>query len=71
MDVFLVPGADADVRGLQRFKLDLRTGSTVYADSTFTHYPIEDLMREAGIELQPIWKKLQTPRTALGRLLAG
>ncbi len=53
VEVFLAPGAEADVRALHRFQFDLPTGSTVYADSAFTHYPVEDLMQEAGISLQP------------------
>ncbi len=57
VEVFLTPGADADVRALHRFQFDLPTGSTVYADSAFTHYPVEDLMQQAGISLQPIRKK--------------
>ena len=57
VEVFLAPGADADVRDLHRFNFDLPTGSTVYGDSAFTHYLVEDLMREAGISLQPIRKQ--------------
>ena len=57
VEVFLAPGADADVRALSRFCFDLPTGSIVYADSAFTHYVLEDLMKEAGIGLQPIRKK--------------
>ena len=57
VEVFLAPGADADVRALSRFPFDLPTGSTVYADSAFTHYAVEDGMKEAGIWLQPIRKK--------------
>ena len=57
VEVFLAPGADADVRALHRFPFDLPAGSTVSADSAFTHYAVEDLMQEAGISLQPIRKK--------------
>lgn len=57
VEVFLAPGAEADVRALHRFQFDLPTGSTVYADKAFNHYPVEDLMQEAGIDLQPIRKK--------------
>jgi hypothetical protein len=48
---------DADVQALLRFPFDLPTGSTVYADSAFTHYAVEDLMKEAGISLPPIRQK--------------
>ena len=57
VEVFLAPGADADVRALHRFRFDVPEGSTVYADSAFTHYAVEDLMQEAHISLQPIRKK--------------
>ena len=57
VEVFLAPGADADVRALHRFNFDLPTGSTIYGDSAFTHYLVEDLMREAGLSLQPIRKQ--------------
>ena len=57
VEVFLAPGADADVRALSRFPFELPTGSTVYADSACTHYAGEDVMKEAGIWLQPIRKK--------------
>ncbi len=57
VEVFLAPGADADVRALHRFAFDLPAGSTVYADNAFTQYPVEDLMKEAGILLQPLRQK--------------
>jgi hypothetical protein len=57
VEVFLAPGADADVRSLHRFQFELPTGSPGYADSAFTHYPVEDLMKAAGISLQPIRKE--------------
>ena len=36
VEVFLAPGADADVRARSRFCFDLPTGSPVYADSALT-----------------------------------
>lgn len=57
VEVFLAPGADADVRALHRFAFDLPAGSTVYADSAFTEYAVEDVMKAAGIRLQPLRKK--------------
>ena len=56
MDVFLAPGAEADVCALQRFAFDLPQGSIVYADKAYTHYLVEDLMKEAGITLRDIVK---------------
>ena len=57
VEVFLTPGADADVRALHRFQFDLPNDSTIYADKAFNHYSVEDVMKEAGISLQPIRKK--------------
>ncbi len=57
VEVFLAPGAEADVRALHRFQFDLPAGSTIYADKAFNYYLVEDLMQEAGIDLQPIRKK--------------
>ena len=57
VEVFLAPGADADVRALSRFAFEVPTGSIVYADSAFTHYAVEELMKEAGIVLHPIRQK--------------
>lgn len=57
VEVFLTPGAVADVNALQVFTFDLPKGSTVYADSAFTDYTIEDVMAAAGIQLSPFRKK--------------
>jgi hypothetical protein len=58
VEVFLTPGSMADVRALLMFDFDLPEGSTVYSDSAFTLYFLEDLMREAAsIDLKPMRKK--------------
>jgi len=58
VEMFLVPGATADVVALDVFGFDLPPGSIVYGDSAFTLYAVEDLLREAcGIELLPMRKK--------------
>jgi hypothetical protein len=51
VEVFLTPGATADVGALPQFAFDLPEGSTVYADRAYNYYLIEDLMHEAGIQL--------------------
>ena len=53
----MTPGSVADVHALHIFSFDLPEGSTVYADSAFTHYLIEDIMAAAGIEFKPFRKK--------------
>lgn len=58
VEMFLTPGATGDVSGLDAFGFDLPEGSTVYADSAFTIYDVEDLLLEAsGIDLNPMRKK--------------
>jgi hypothetical protein len=58
VEMVLAPGSTADVSTLQVFDFDLPQGGTVYSDSAFTLYWLEDLMREAaGIDLQPMRKK--------------
>jgi hypothetical protein len=58
VEMFLVPGSTADVVALDVFGFDLPLGSTVYGDSAFTRYAVEDLLQEAcGIDLSPMRKK--------------
>jgi hypothetical protein len=58
VELFLAPGSTADVSALPGFDFDLPPGSTVYGDSAFTLYYLEDVMREAlGIDLSPLRKK--------------
>jgi Transposase DDE domain len=58
VEMFLVPGATADVVALEVFDFDLPSASTVYGDSAFTLYEVEDLLQErCEIELSPMRKK--------------
>ena len=58
VEAFLAPGATADVSALRRFDFDLPPGSTIYADSAFTWYVLEEILREAAdVHLQPVRKK--------------
>jgi Transposase DDE domain len=58
VEMFLVPGATADVVALDIFDFDLPSQSTVYGDSAFTVYAVEDLLTVAcGIALSPMRKK--------------
>jgi hypothetical protein len=58
VEMFLVPGATADVVALDVFDFNLPSPSTVYGDSAFTLYAVEDLLREIDqIELSPMRKK--------------
>jgi hypothetical protein len=58
VEMFLAPGSTADVSTLPGFDFDLPHGSTVYSDSAFTLYSLEDVLREAaGIDLSPLRKK--------------
>jgi hypothetical protein len=58
VEMFLVPGATADVVALEVFDFDLPRQSTVYGDSAFTLYAVEDLLHETcGVDLSPMRKK--------------
>jgi hypothetical protein len=58
VEMFLAPGSTGDVSALDVFEFDLPDGSTVYADSAFRIYEIEDLLKEAcGIRMLPMRKK--------------
>lgn len=57
VEVFLTPGSVADVNALHVCNFDLPDGSTVYADSAFTDYTVEDVMDAADIHLRPFRKK--------------
>ena len=57
----LAPGSTADVSALPAFNFDLPPASTLYSDSAFTLYYLEDVMREAaGINFSPMRKKNST-----------
>ena len=58
VEMVLAPGSTADVSALPVFSFDLPHGSTVYSDSAFTLYYLEDILREwAGIAFSPMRKK--------------
>src|ERR1043165_2690822 len=58
VEMFLVPGATADVVALDVFDFDLLRATTVYGASAFTLYVQEDLLHEAaGIYLSPMRKR--------------
>lgn len=61
VEMVLAPGSTADVSALPAFNFDLPQGSTLYSDSAFTLYYLEDVMREAaGINFSPMRKKNST-----------
>jgi Transposase DDE domain len=57
VEFFLEPGAFSDTSALALYNFDLPEGSFVTGDKAYNDYTIEDLMREAGIELIPLRKK--------------
>jgi hypothetical protein len=57
VEFFLEPGACSDTSALGLYNFDLLTGSFVTGDKAYNNYTIEDVMREAGIELIPLRKK--------------
>ena len=57
VEFFLEPGAFSDTSALGLYNFDLPEGSFVTGDKAYNNYMIEDMMREAGLELIPIRKK--------------
>jgi hypothetical protein len=61
VEMVLAPGSTADVSALPVFNFDLPPGSTLYSDSAFTLYYLEEVMWEAaGINFSPMRKKNST-----------
>jgi len=57
VEFFLEPGAFSDTRALGLYNFDIPEGSFVTGDKAYNDYTIEDVLREAGIELIPLRKK--------------
>jgi hypothetical protein len=57
VEFFLEPGAFSDTSALGLYNFDIPEGSFVTGDKAYNDYTIEDVMREAGIELIPLRKK--------------
>jgi Transposase DDE domain len=52
------PGNEADIRGLEKLELEIAPGSSLFADSAYTNYELEDFLKqERGIQLIPKRKK--------------
>lgn len=57
VEFFLEPGAFSDTRALALYNFDLPPDALVTGDKAYNDYTVEDVMREAGIELIPLRKK--------------
>lgn len=57
VEFFLEPRAFSDTAALGLYNFDLPEGSFVTGDKAYNNYTIEDVMREAGLELIPLRKK--------------
>ena len=57
VEFFLEPGAFSDTRALGLYNFDVPEYSFITGDKAYNDYTIEDVMREAGIELLPLRKK--------------
>lgn len=57
VEFFLEPGAFSDTSALGLYNFDVPVGSFVTGDKAYNDYTIEDVMREAGVELIPLRKK--------------
>jgi len=57
VEFFLMPGAFSDTSALALYNFDLPEHSWITGDKAYNDYTIEDMMREAGLELLPLRKK--------------
>ena len=57
VEFFLAPGAFSDTSALSLYNFDLPEHSWVTGDKAYNDYMVEDIMREAGLELLPFRKK--------------
>lgn len=57
VEFFLMPGAFSDTSSLALYNFDLPEQSWIIGDKAYNNYTMEDLMREAGMELLPLRKK--------------
>ena len=57
VEFFLAPGAFSDTSALQLYQFDVPEQSWITGDKAYNDYTVEDLMREAGVELLPLRKK--------------
>jgi hypothetical protein len=57
VEFFLAPGAFSDNSALSLYQLDVPEQSWITGDKAYNGYAMEDLMREAGVELLPMRKE--------------
>ncbi len=57
VEFFLAPGAFSDASALRLYNFDIPEHSWIIGDKAYNDYEMEDLMREAGVELLPLRKK--------------
>jgi len=62
---FLEPGAFSDTRALGLYNFDVPEQSWITGDKAYNDYAIEDMLREAGIELLPLRKKTHSDQCLL------
>lgn len=56
VEFFLAPGAMSDTAALSCYNLDVADGSWLTGDKAYNDYSVEDVLREAGLELLPMRK---------------
>ena len=57
VEFFLASGAFSDTSALRLYNFDVPEQSWITGDKAYNDYSMEDLMREAGVELLPLRKK--------------
>jgi len=57
VEFFLAPGAFSDTSALRLYNFDVPEHSWITGDKAYNDYLVEDIMREAGLDLLPLRKK--------------
>ncbi len=57
VEFFLAPGAFSDTSALALYNFDLPENSWIVGDKAYNDYTVEDVLREAGLEILPFRKK--------------
>jgi hypothetical protein len=62
VEMCFVPGSEHDVDALRKMSFDLPPESTVYGDSAYTHYEMEDLYKETEMISLKIGRRKNSKR---------
>jgi len=57
LEFFLTPGSCSDTKALKMYRFDLPEEALITGDKAYNDYGLEDMMKEANLNLLPLRKK--------------